>query len=79
MPVDNLMIDSLRRQHAATAQKLITRIASCNQAVRLDLAHNRPAGAAARQLQAEVQSLLDTLAELRTVERLAGWARKPAA
>jgi hypothetical protein len=78
-PIDGLMIHSARRQHAAAADKHLARIASCTHAVRLDLAHGRPAGPAARQLAAEVQGLLETLAALRAVEKFAAWARQPAA
>lgn len=76
-PVDPLTM--ARRQHAAAADKITARILNCAQAVRQDLAHGRPPGAAARQLYADTQLLLETLAELRTVERMASWSRKPAA
>ena len=78
-PVDALMIHSARRQHAATADKIAARIVNCAQAVRQDLAHGRPAGPAARQLAADAQALLEALAELRAVEKIAAWTRQPAA
>jgi len=79
VPVDALMIHAARRQHSAAADKIAARILNCAQAVREDLAHARPAGPAARQLAADTQALLEVLAELRAVERLASWARQPAA
>ena len=78
-PVDALMIHSARRQHAAAADKIAARIVNCAHAVRQDLAHSRPAGPAARQLAADAQQLLEALAELRAVERIAAWTRQPAA
>lgn len=77
--IDGYSLDSARRQHAAAADRIAARVLNCAQAVRQDLAHARPAGPAARQLAADVQILLETLAELRAVERFAAWARKPAA
>jgi len=78
-PVGALMIHSARRQHAAAADKIAARIVNCAHAVRQDLAHSRPAGPAARQLAADAQQLLEALAELRAVERIAAWTRQPAA
>lgn len=78
-PVDATMIHSARRQHTAAADRLAQRVASCAQAVRLDLAHNRPASAAARQLLADAIALLEQLAELREAEKFAAWTRQPAA
>ena len=78
-PVDALMIHSARRQHAAAADKLAQRAASCAQAVRVDLAHARPAQAAARQLLADAIALCEELAGLREVEKMAAWTRQPAA
>ena len=78
-PVDALMIHSARRQYSASADKIAARIVNCAQAVRQDLAHARPAGPAARQLAADAQALLEALAELRAVERLAAWTRQSAA
>ena len=79
LPIDPAMLDSARRQHAAAADRHAARIASCNHAVRQDLAHGRPPGAAARQLLAEAQALMETLAQMRTVERFAAQVRQPAA
>ena len=78
-PVDQMMIQSSRRQYAASADKIAARIFNCAQAVREDLAHARPAGPAARQLAADAQALLEALAELRAVEKFASWTRQPAA
>ena len=78
-PVDALMIHSARRQAAAAADKIAARAARCAHAVREDLAHARPAGPAARQLAADATALLEALAELRAVERMAAWTRQPAA
>ncbi len=78
-PVDALMIHSARRQHAAAADRIAARIANCVHAVRQDLANARPAGPAARQLAADAQALLEALAELRAVEKMAAWTRQPAA
>jgi hypothetical protein len=78
-PIDALMIHSARRQHTGAADKIAARIINCANAVRQDLAAARPAAPAARQLAADVQALLETLAELRTVEKIAVWARQPAA
>ena len=78
-PIDPMMIHSIRRQHAAAADKIAAQILACAQAVRQDLAHARPAGPAARQLAAGAQALLETLAELRAVDQLAAWTRQPAA
>ena len=78
-PIDALMLHSARRQSVAAADKIATRILSCAQAVRKDLALARPAGPAARQLAADAQALLEALAELRAVEKFAAWTRKPAA
>ena len=77
--VDALMIHSARRQYATAADRITARILNCAQAVRQDLAHARPAGPAARQLAADAQALLEALAELRAVEKLAAWTRQPAA
>ena len=78
-PADSTMIHIARRQHAASADKLAVRIANCTQAVRQDLAMGRPPGPAARQLLANATALLEALAELRTVEKLASWTRQTAA
>ena len=72
-------LDSARRQHAAAADKLAQRVASCAHAVRLDLAHGRPAQAAARQLLTDAIALSEAVAGLREVEKLASWVRQPAA
>ena len=77
--VDQMMVQSSRRQYAASADKIAARVLNCAQAVREDLAHGRPAGPAARQLAADAQALLEALAELRAVEKFAGWTRQPAA
>ncbi len=77
--LDETMIQSSKRQHAATVDKLAQRAASCANAVRLDLAHSRPAQAAARQLLADAMALCEALARLREVERMAAWTRQPAA
>lgn len=76
---DAMMIHAARRQYAASADKIAARVVNCAQVVRQDLAHGRPAGPAARQLAADAQALLEALAELRAVEKLAGWTRQPAA
>ncbi len=78
-PFDQAMIASSRRQHAAAVDKLAQRVASCAQAVRLDLAHARPAQAAARQLLTDAIALCEALARLREVEKMADWTRQPAA
>jgi len=78
-PVDGLLIHSARRQHAGAADKIAARILNLARAVREDLAHGRPATAAARELDTQVTALLETLAELRTVEKFAAWARDAAA
>ena len=73
------MIHAARRQYSASADKIAARIVNCAQAVRQDLALGRPAGPAARQLAADATALLEALAELRAVEKLAAWTRQPAA
>jgi hypothetical protein len=78
-PVDAMMIHSARRQHAAAADKLAQKAAACAHAVRLDLAHARPAGAAARQLLADAIALSEALARLAEADRFASWTRQPAA
>jgi hypothetical protein len=78
-PVDALMIHSARRQAAAAADRIAARILNCAQTVRQDLAHARPAGPAARQVAADATALLEVLAELRAVEKMAAWTRQPAA
>jgi hypothetical protein len=78
-PVDGLMIHSARRQHAGAADKIATRVINCAHAVREDLAHARPPTVAVRQLAVEVTALLETLAQLREVEKFAAWTRQPAA
>ena len=78
-PVDSFMIHSARRQQLAAADKIAARIINLGHAVRQDLALARPAGPAARQLLADATALLEALAELRTVEKLASWTRQPAA
>lgn len=78
-PVDAMVLHAARRQHAAAADKIATRILHCASAVRQDLAAARPAGPAARQLAADAQALLEALAELRAVEKFAAWTRQPAA
>ena len=78
-PLDAMMIHAARRQHAAAADRIAARILNCAQAVRDDLSHARPAGPAARQLACDAQSLLEALAELRAMEKFAGWTRQPAA
>jgi hypothetical protein len=75
-PADSAMNHFARRQHANAADKLAQRVASCAHAVRLDLAHGRPAQAAARQLLADAIALVEKLAELREAEK---WTRQPAA
>jgi hypothetical protein len=78
-PIDATMLHSSRRQHAAAADKLAQRAESCARAVRLDLAHARPAQAAARQLLADAIALNEALAQGREVEKIAAWTRQPAA
>jgi hypothetical protein len=75
-PADATMIHVARRQHANAADKIAQRVASCAHAVRLDLAHGRPAQAAARQLLTDAIALVEKLAELREAEK---WTRQPAA
>ena len=79
MPVDPTTIHAARRQQTSAADKLAARIINLAQAVRQDLALGRPPGPAARQLAADATSLLEALAELRAVEKLASWTRQPAA
>lgn len=79
LPIDTLTIHTERKRHLLAADKITGRIASCNQAVRVDLAHGRPAGAAFRQLAAEVDALREILAGLRMIDKLTGVARQPAA
>ena len=79
MPVDPTTIHAARRHHSSAADKLAGRIVNLAQAVRQDLALGRPPGPAARQLHADATALIEALAELRAVERLASWARQPAA
>ena len=79
MPVDPTTIHAARRQQTSAADKLASRIINLAQAVRQDLALGRPPGPAARQLAADATSLLEALAELRAVEKLASWTRQPAA
>ena len=78
-PVDALMIHSARRQHVNSADKLARQITACANEVRRNLANGRPAGPAARQLARDAQALLEALAELRAVEKIAAWTRQPAA
>lgn len=75
-PAESTMNHMARRQHSASADKLAQRVTSCAHAVRLDLAHGRPAQAAARQLLADAIALVEKLAELREAEK---WTRQPAA
>jgi hypothetical protein len=77
--VDAMTLHLARRQHVNAADRLAQQAASCLHAVRQDLAHDRPAGAAARKAHDSIQALLEALAELRAVERMASYARKPAA
>ena len=79
MPVDPTTIHAARRQQTSAADKLASRIINLAQAVRQDLALGRPPGPAARQLAADATALLEALAELRAVEKLASWTRQPAA
>ena len=79
MPVDPTTIHAARRQQTSAADKLASRIINLAQAVRQDLALGRPPGPAARQLHADATALLEALAELRAVEKLASWTRQPAA
>lgn len=76
--IDPLAVDSARRQHTAAADRLFQRIINCAQAGRVDIAHGRPPTAAARQIDSDITSLLETLAELRTVEKFAARVRKAA-
>jgi hypothetical protein len=78
-PAESTMLHSARRQHVHSADKLASRIINLAQAVRQDLALGRPAGPASRQLLADSTALLEALAELRAVDRLASWTRQPAA
>ena len=79
MPVDPTTIHAARRQNTAAADKLAARIINLAQAVRQDLALGRPPGPAARQLSTDATALLEALAELRAVEKLASWTRSSSA
>jgi hypothetical protein len=70
---------SLKRQHTGASAKLAGQIIACAGAVREDLMHARPAGAAARQIAVLAGELLVELAKLAATERFAAWTREPAA
>jgi hypothetical protein len=78
-PSTGQKITAAKYQHAHSVQRSALRIKNCADQVLQDMAHGRPPGTAARQIAADVQDLLRSLAVLGVLDEVAAMLRMQAA